>query len=141
MTRTQVSALALSFSAFFAGQAMAANTTASLTREQVKAELAEAVRTGNIVVGESSARLNEQFPQLYPEQQASSSVTRSQVQAELAAAIRAGNVTVGESSAKLNEVFPQDYAQQNVAGKSRDQVYNELAEAAANGSLYRHIDA
>src|SRR3546814_1552650 len=91
---------------------MAANTDAPVTREQVKAEFAEAIRTGNIVTGESSAKLNEQFPALYPEQQVQSTVTRAQVQAELAEAIRTGNVTVGESSAKLNEVFPQQYAQQ-----------------------------
>lgn len=140
MTRTHNAALALALSALFAGQAMAAGTDAPLTRDQVKAELAEAVRTGNVVTGESSDRLNEQFPQLYP-QQASSTVTRAQVQAELAEAIRAGNVLVGESSAKLNEVLPQNYAQQNVAGKSREQVHAEVVEAAARGQLYRHIEA
>lgn len=141
MTRTHNTALALALSALFAGQAMAAGTAAPLTRDQVKAELAEAVRTGNVVTGESSDRLNEQFPQLYPQQQASSTVTRAQVQAELAEAIQTGNVLVGESSAKLNEVLPQNYAQQNVAGKSRAQVHAELVEAAARGQLYRHIEA
>ncbi|AEC18690.1 hypothetical protein PT7_0150 [Pusillimonas sp. T7-7] len=141
MTRTKVSAIVFAFSTLIAGQAMAANTDAPVTREQVKAELAEAIRTGNIVTGESSAKLNEQFPALYPEQQVQSTVTRAQVQAELAEAIRTGNVTVGESSAKLNEVFPQQYAQQSVDSKSRAEVRTELAEAAANGWFDRHIEA
>ncbi|NYT86394.1 DUF4148 domain-containing protein [Pollutimonas harenae] len=141
MTRTQVSAIAFAFSALFAGQAMAANTNATLTRDQVRAELADAVRTGNIVTGESSARLNEQFPALYPEQQTHSTVTRTQVQAELADAIRSGNIVVGESSAKLNEQFPNQYAQQDVDSKTRAEVRTELAEAAAHGWFDRHIEA
>lgn len=141
MTRTQLSAIAIALSTMFAGQAMAADANAGLTRDQVKAELAEAIRTGNIVTGESSARLNEQFPQLYPEQQVHSSVTRAQVKAELAEAVRTGNIIEGESSAKLNEKFPQQYAQQNVAEKSRAEVRRELADAAASGWLYRHIEA
>lgn len=141
MTRTKVSAIALAFSALFAGQAMAASTDATLTRDQVKAELAEAIRTGNIVTGESSARLNEQFPALYPQQQTQSTVTRAQVRAELADAIRSGNIIEGESSAKLNEKYPNQYAQQGLDGKSRAEVRSELAEAAANGWLNRHIEA
>src|SRR5690606_28514391 len=96
MTRTKFSAIALVLSALFTGQAMAAGNDSIVTRDQVKAELAEAIRTGNIVTGESSARLNEQFPALYPEQQVQSTVTRAQVQAELADAIRRGDIIVGE---------------------------------------------
>ena len=141
MTRTYASAIAFSFATLFAGQAMAANSNTALTREQVKAELAEAIQTGNVVTGESSARLNEQFPQVFGQQQASS-VTRSQVQAELAQAIQAGNVVVGESSVRVNEAFPHNYAtQSNVASKSRDEVRAELAEAASTGQLYRNIEA
>ena len=140
MTATKFSAIAFAFSTIFAGQAMAASTDAPVTREQVKAELAEAVRTGNIVTGESSAKLNEQFPQLYP-QQVASNVTRAQVVAELKEAVRTGNVIVGESSTKLNEAYPNQYAQQDVDSKSRAQVRTELAEAAANGWIDRHIEA
>lgn len=140
MTRTYASAIAFSFATLFAGQAMAVNGDTSLTREQVKAELAEAVRTGNVVTGESSARLNEQFPQVFGQQ--ASSVTRSQVQAELAQAIQAGNVVVGESSVRVNEAFPQNYAtESNVAGKSREEVKAELAEAASTGQLDLNIEA
>src|SRR5690606_31700699 len=108
MTHTYSSATVLSFAALFAGQAMAAND-APVTREQVKAELAEAIRTGNIVTGESSTKLNEQFPQLYPQQEDASSVTRAQVKAKLAQARRTGNMIVGESGLKLNEIYPGNY--------------------------------
>ncbi|NYT60243.1 DUF4148 domain-containing protein [Alcaligenaceae bacterium] len=65
MTHTKVSTIVCAFSAVLLGQAIASNDSL-VTREQVKAELAEAIRTGNIITGESSAKLNEQFPQLYP---------------------------------------------------------------------------
>lgn len=142
MTRTQVSAIALAFSALLAGRAMAANIDAPLTRAQVKAELAEAVRSGNIVVRESGAKLNEIRPHNYPAEQNVAGKSRQQVRAELAEATRTGNIIVGESGVKLNEAFPQNYAeQQNVASKSREEVRAELAEAAATGELYRHIEA
>ncbi len=142
MTRTQVSAIALAFSALFAGQAMAANTETTATRAQVNAERADAIRTGNVVVGESSAKLNEVFPHNYSAQRNVAGKTRDEVRAELAEATRTGNVIVGESSVKLNEAYPHSYpAQQNVASKSRDEVRTELAEAAASGKLFRQIEA
>ena len=40
---------------------------AGTTREQVKAELAEAIRTGDIMAGgESNLKLNEVYPNRYP---------------------------------------------------------------------------
>lgn len=112
MTHTKFFTIVGAFSAVFAGQAVASNDPL-VTREQVKAELAEAIRTGNIVTGESSAKLNEQFPQLYPQQAAASSVTRAQVKAELAQAIRTGNIVQGESGVKLNEMYPRKYSTQS----------------------------
>lgn len=139
MTHTYSSAI-LSFAALFGGQAMAAND-APVTREQVKAELAEAIRTGNIVTGESGAKLNEQFPQLYPQQEAASSVTRAQVKAELAEAIRTGNMIVGESGLKLNKIYPGNYpAQQHNSTVTRAQVKAELAQAISNGLRNRYIE-
>ena len=111
MTHTKVSTIVCAFSAVFVGQAIASNDSV-VTRAQVKAELAEAIRTGNIVTGESSAKLNEQFPHLYPQQAAASSVTRAQVKAELAKAIRTGNMVEGESGVKLNEIYPGKYPTQ-----------------------------
>ena len=139
MTRTQVSAIAFAFSTLFAGQAMAADN-GPVTRAQVQAELAEAIRTGNMVYDEGGRLLNEVFPHNYPAQEVTSK-SRAQVRAELAEAIRTGNMAYDESGQQLNEVFPHNYADKNVASKTREQVKAELAEAASNGSLYQNTGA
>ena len=54
MNRKTLSAIALVAAAFATGHAVAADASAPKTREQVKAELAEAIRTGDIVVGEGN---------------------------------------------------------------------------------------
>lgn len=142
MTRTHASAVAFAFVAFFAGQAMATSSDTPITREQVKKELAEAIRIGNIVTDDSGVRLNEQFPHAYPQRQAKSSVTRAQVRAELEEAVLAGNVIVGEGGLRLNEIYPHNYlAQENVSGKSREQVKAALAEAIRTGQLYTNTGA
>ena len=108
------------------------------TREQVKAELAEARRTGNIVGnGESGRMLNELSPQLYPAKPAAQSKTREQVKAELAEARRTGNlVSSGESGRMLNELYPDRYpAQPILARKSREDVRRELAQAQLLGNI------
>lgn len=65
--RTYFTAIALALAATLAGgQAFAADTSIGKTRDQVKAELAEAVRTGNIVGNDESGRmLNEVNPGQY----------------------------------------------------------------------------
>ena len=63
--------LILSILALAAAPVFAANTTdasAPKTREQVKAELEEAIRTGDILApGNSGRKLNELYPSRYPE--------------------------------------------------------------------------
>ena len=92
MTRTYASAIAFSFATLFSGQAMAANSNTALTREQVKAELAEAIQTGNVVTGESSVRLSEANPQNYPSSSNVASKSREEVKAELAEAASTGQL-------------------------------------------------
>ncbi len=79
-----------------------------VTREQVKAEFAEAVRTGNITTnGERGLQLNELYPSLYPAKPVQASVTREQVKAELVAALRTGDFYLNrENGGKCNEVHP-----------------------------------
>lgn len=105
MTRNQISSIALAFGTLLTGHAMAADN-GPVTRAQVKAELAEAVRTGNVIVGDTGQLMKDVFPQNYPAQ-SPSTVTRAQVQAELVEANRTGNVVAGESGHKFNEVFPE----------------------------------
>ena len=111
MNRTYFSAIALAAAAFTSGHALAADASAPKTREQVKAELAEAIRTGDIVVnGETGQKANEVFPGLYPAKAAVQGKTREQVKAELAEAIRTGNIVAdNESGLKLNQLYPQRY--------------------------------
>jgi hypothetical protein len=107
--------IAIAVAALLTGHAQAADNTGK-TREQVRAELAEAQRTGNIVVNNGSGqvfKLNEQFASFYPVANVETSKTRAQVLSELAAAQRTGDIVVNNGSGqvnKLNELFPTFYA-------------------------------
>ncbi|MEO8121080.1 MAG: DUF4148 domain-containing protein [Rhodoferax sp.] len=89
---------------------------ADVTREQVTAELAEAVRTGDIVAdGESGLKLNELYPSRYPAKLVQAGLTREQVKAELAEAVRTGDiVAAGDNGLKLNELHPNRYPAQTM---------------------------
>ena len=118
MKRTQISAIAIAFSTLFFGQAMAADVHAhngayevvtesgrlakdvfssnysapkveSLTRAQVRAELAEAIASGNVIVSESGQRANEVFSANYS-QDSVAGKSRDEVRQELAEAIENG---------------------------------------------------
>jgi hypothetical protein len=118
--------------------AFGSTAQAQVTREQVRAELAEAMRTGDMLAGgESGLRLNELSPGRYPARQAVSGKTREQVRAELAEAISSGDMLAGdESGLKLNEINPERYpARPMFAGKTREQVKAELAEAIRTGDM------
>ncbi|MBT9486774.1 MAG: DUF4148 domain-containing protein [Rubrivivax sp.] len=117
------------------GATSAANAQ-GLTRAQVLAELAEAQRTGNIVLGgETGLKANELYPQLYPAPEMPTAKTRQQVRDELAAALRSGDfIADGESGLKAHEVFPHRYpARPVVMGKTRQQVRDELLLAIRLG--------
>lgn len=111
MNRKYFSAIALAAATFAAGHALAADASAPKTREQVKAELAEAIRTGDIIVnGETGQKANEFAPGLYPVKTAAQGKAREQVKAELAEAIRTGDIFANDDRGlKLNEVNPQRY--------------------------------
>ena len=74
---------------------MAADASTPITRGQVKAELAEAVRTGNILAdGETGMKMNELFPGNYPAKAAVQGKTRDQVKGEVTEANRTGTMPV-----------------------------------------------
>jgi predicted RNase H-like HicB family nuclease len=137
MNRSYFSAITLAVAALAAGNAMAADASAPKTREQVKAELAEAIRTGDIVVnGETQQKANEVNPGLYPAKPVLQGKTREEVKAELAEAIRTGDIVVGEGGEKANELYPSRYpAKPVMQGKTREQVKTELAEAIRTGHM------
>lgn len=85
-------------------------TAPSKSSALVKAELAEARRTGDIAVGESSLRLNELSPSSYPAVPQFAGKSRAEVRAELAEAQLLGDMQLGEDSRTLAETNPQRYA-------------------------------
>jgi len=116
----------------------AVHADGTMTRAQVKAELAEAMRSGNMLApGESGLTLRELNPQRYPAPVVAVSKTRAQVKTELADAIRTGDILANdESGLRVNEEHPQLYPAQVVAaGKTRAQVKTELAEAIRTGDM------
>ena len=132
---TTRSIVTLALLAAFAG---GAHAQSEKTRAQVKQELAEAIRSGDIQApGDVGMKLNELYPERYARAQPSS-LTRAQVKAELADATRSGDVVaVGESGLKVNELFPQRFPAPVVtaAAKTRAEVKLELAEAIRNGEM------
>lgn len=138
MNRSYLSAITVAVAALVAGQALAADTSESKTREEVKAELAEAIRSGNFVAnGETGQKANELSPSRYPAKPAVQGKTREAVRAELAEAIRSGNYLVsGETGQKANERSSSLYsATSNVHGKTREAVKAELAESIRSGNM------
>ncbi|MCV2368130.1 DUF4148 domain-containing protein [Roseateles oligotrophus] len=126
MNRSFLSAIALALASLTTGAVFAADDLAEnnspRTREQVRAELAEAIRTGDIVGnGLTGQKLNELYPNRYPKQPIAQAKTREQVRAELDDAIRSGDVVGnGVSGQKLKEQFPDRYSNQAIAqGKAR----------------------
>ena len=128
MKAQRLSLIALSFAALAAGNAFAADPTAAKTREQVRAELAEARATGNIIAN-SEVHMTERelFPGRYEQAAApvaakaapaaaavTTGKTRAEVLAELAEARRTGNIIANsEVSITERDLFPGRYAAQD----------------------------
>lgn len=95
----------------FALLSAAAFADSGLTRAEVKAELTEAIRTGDVIAyGDSGQKLNEIFADRYPAKPVAFGKTRAEVKVELAHAIRTGDMLAGgESGQKLNELTPHLY--------------------------------
>ncbi|WP_235839953.1 DUF4148 domain-containing protein [Derxia lacustris] len=81
----------------------------ALTREQVRAELAEAIRRGDAPIAENGLTPREANPAAYPARGAAAAKTREQVRAELAEAIRLGQVPLGEDGRTPRERQPEAY--------------------------------
>jgi len=154
MNRQVVSAIALAVAALSAGQALAQDA-APKTREQVRAELAEAIRNGDMVAdGETGRTFREMFPGQYPAANTVAKAparvevkaqvapaqgkTRAEVKAELAEAIRNGDMVAdGQTGATYRDLFPGRYPVEHAdaQGKTRADVKAELAEAVRTGNI------
>lgn len=109
-----------------------------LTREQVKAELADAKRNGTLIAdGETGATYRDMNPDRYPALQATAGKSREQVKVELAEAQRSGTLIAdGETGATYRDLAPQNYpAPIAMAGKKREEVKLELATAIRLGDI------
>ena len=124
-----------------AAPAFASDQAVSKTREQVRAELAQAQRSGDMLAfGESGLTLKQINPGAYPVATSTQvGKSREQVRDELEQAIRTGDIMVaGEFGVKRNELMSGRYP--TVASKSlktRDQVKSELARAIREGEERR----
>lgn len=93
---------------------------AGVTREQVKAELVEAIRTGDMVDDFSGLKLNELYPDRYPAKPVQAGLTRELVKAELAEASRTGDILDDASGLKLNQLYPGRYPAKGDINSSRN---------------------
>src|SRR5262245_25354200 len=93
-----------------AAVASAVSAQQGKTRAQVEAELAAAIRNGDMPTnGELGLRQREQRPDLYPSTPVAAK-TRAQVEAELADAVRDGDmIAAGESGVKEKDLRPASY--------------------------------
>lgn len=108
-----ISSLSLVLLALCAGQVMAQNSGPK-TRAEVKAELMEAIRTGNMPANnETGQMLNELNPSAYPPKPVVACKTREEVRAELAEAQRTGNMMApGEAGCLLKDLYPDLFPKQ-----------------------------
>jgi len=117
----------------------AAHAQAPLSRAQVRAELAEAARTGALLApGDSGMTLAERDPSRYPRPGAAPGETRAQVRADLQSAIRHGDVLAGgDSGRRENERFPQRYPDgaPHAVARTRAEVRAETADAIRRGDV------
>jgi len=135
MNRIRIACAALALSCV--GAAFAQTAPAGLTREQVRAELAEAQRRGEIPLpGEVGRTPREVTPGRYPAASAPAGLTRAEVVAQLKEARRDGDVEVGETGRTAYEIEPRNYPQHMAEpGRTREEVRAEYAEARRTGDL------
>ena len=134
--KTTLIILALSAAPAFAFDAN--HGAKSKTRDEVKAELSQALRTGDVMAGgEIGAKVSELNSGRYQLTTQALGKTRDQVRAELEQAVRTGDMLAsGESGSMRNELQPDLYpAKVAQAGKTREQVKEELAQAIHTGDL------
>lgn len=140
MKTTYLSAAILSLTTLASAQANAQNAPQGLSSEQVRAELVEAARQGDLIVNPSTGETARDLaPHLYPASQ-QAGLTREQVRAELVAAERNGGLIVDPSSGRtVADNNPAVIKTTSVQGKTRGEVVAELAAAERNGELVGNL--
>jgi hypothetical protein len=130
-SRLALSALTISVTLVGSGAALGQEYK---TREQVRAELAEANRDGSILSGDGTLWRDLGAPRR-PGDTALAGKTREQVKAELAEANREAAILSNDGTLWRDLGTPRGTADTGLAGKTREQVRAELAEANRNGTI------
>ncbi|MDM7941669.1 MAG: DUF4148 domain-containing protein [Hydrogenophaga sp.] len=107
MKNLRHSVIALTLTTLCAGSVFAADMTPR-TRDQVRAELAQAQRDGSLIAdGQTGLSFRQLFPGRYAQPAAMSSISRDQVRAELAQAQRDGTLVAdGQTGATFRDLNP-----------------------------------
>lgn len=115
MKNVRNSIIALTLTTLAAGSVFAADMT-SKTRDQVRAELAQAQRDGTLIAdGQTGATFRQVFPGSYAQPAAMSTTSRDQVRAELMEAQRNGTLIAdGQTSATFRDLNPSRYPTNNM---------------------------
>lgn len=116
MTSARLSLIALALATASIGSAFAADASAPKTRDQVRAELAEAQRNGTLIAdGMTGATYRQLNPGLYAPMLSMSMKTRAEVQAELRDAWTHGDLVAdGMTGATYRQQNPGFYAAQTM---------------------------
>ena len=117
MKSARLSLIALALATASIGTAFAADASAPKTRDQVRAELAEAQRNGTLIAdGQTGATYRQLNPGLYAAMPAMSMKTRAEVQAELRDAWTRGDLVADrQTGATYRQLNPGFYAAQTMA--------------------------
>jgi hypothetical protein len=115
MKNARTSIIALALTALSAGSVFAADMT-SKTREQVRAELAQAQRDGTLIAdGQTGATFRQMFPGSYMQPATMSTTSRDQVRADLMQAQRNGTLIAdGQTGASFRDLNPSRYPMNNM---------------------------
>lgn len=110
---------------------------AEITREQVRAELAEARRNGELLAGgESGLRHRDISPTLYPVSAAKGMKSRAEVRADLDRARASGElIAVGDAGLRERDLPHRQPAHVRMGDKSRADVRAELSMAQMLGEI------
>jgi len=135
MTLSRIAAAALFATIGFAANAQ--DTRDGLSRDQVRAELAQARLSGDIQAsGELGRTLREISPGRFPAAPATAALTRGDVIAQLQEARRNGDIAVGDTGLTQHDIAPRNFPLRAAEqGKSREQVRAELADAIRTGDV------
>lgn len=93
------------------------------SREQVRAEWADAQRNGELIVAsETGQTARDLAPQRYPHPATVVTKTRREVRSETINAIRSGDVIDTETGLKLNQLYPTRYRHSTTTPAAKGQI-------------------